>query len=302
MAKEFYMRYRTAGRYQLITRYSRPLPGDSKPVKTAKQAATTSAQKYINIKNATERLQLLLCANFDSKDACFCTFTFTDEALPANRKHAKSIYAGYIRNLRAEWKKQNRVLKYIYTVEGEPLGSCPAAKPVEGNRWEITPWREERRWELLDGAAQDGAETPVRLHIHSFFLLAKSDCEAVRSLWPYGQVYINQMKVNELTTFQRLASYVTKESRTGTKGNGDRAYTPSTNLEQPVIDGRWCSEFEGISLPMGAEKIASGADTNEIYGSSMEYLFCRMPRNAQQPQPYTSKGKLRQQKNRSKSL
>ena len=292
MAKDYYMRYRTAGRYQLITRYSRPLPGDSTPVKTAKQAATTAAQKYINIKNATERLQLLLCANFDSKDACFCTYTFTDETLPANRKHTKAIFAGYLRNLRKVWKQSERPFKYIYTIEGEPLTTCPVAVPMAGNRWEITPWRDEPRWEQLDTGNQEGAETPVRLHIHSFFLLTKSDCEAVRSLWPYGQVYINQMKVNELTTFQRLASYVTKESRTGAKGNGARAYTPSTNLDQPEISGHWCSEFEGISLPLGAEKIASGADCNEVFGSSVEYLFCRMPRNAPQPQPYRSKGKV----------
>ena len=301
MAKEYYMRYRTAGRYQLITRYSRPLPGDSKTVKAAKQAATTTAQKYINIKNATERLQLLLCANFDSKEACFCTFTFTDEALPANRKHAKAIFAGYIRSLRKAWKQSARPFKYIYTIEGEPLTSCPTAAPVAGNRWEITPWREEKRWEQLDTAAQEGAEPPVRLHIHCFFLLQKTDYEAVKALWPYGQVYISQMKVNELTTFQRLANYVTKESRAGTKGNGARAYTPSTNLEQPVIDGHWCNEFEGIALPRGAEKIASGADCNEVYGSSVEYLFCRMPRGALQPQPYKSKGKVYSQKSRPQS-
>ena len=301
MAKEYYMRYRTAGRYQLITRYSRPLPGDSKTVKAAKQAATTAAQKYINIKNATERLQLLLCANFDSKDACFCTYTFTDEALPANRKHTKTIFAGYLRNLRNVWKQSARPFKYIYTIEGEPLTSCPAAAPVAGNRWEITPWREDKRWEQLDTAAQEGAEPPTRLHIHCFFLLQKADWEAVKALWPYGQVYISQMKVNELTTFQRLANYVTKESRAGAKGNGARAYTPSTNLEQPVIDGHWCSEFEGIALPMGAEKISSGADCNEIYGSSMEYLFYRMPRDTQQPQPYKSKGKVYSKKTRPQS-
>lgn len=301
MAKEYYMRYRTAGRYQLITRYSRPLPGDSKTVKAAKQAATTTAQKYINIKNATERLQLLLCANFDSKEACFCTFTFTDEALPANRKHAKAIFAGYLRGLRKAWKQSARPFKYIYTIEGEPLTSCPAAAPVAGNRWEITPWREEKRWEQLDTAAQEGTEPPVRLHIHCFFLLQKTDYEAVKALWPYGQVHISQMKVNELTTFQRLANYVTKEIRAGTKGNGARAYTPSTNLDQPVIDGHWCNEFEGIALPRGAEKIASGADCNEVYGSSVEYLFCRMPRGAPQPQPYKSKGKVYSQKSRPQS-
>lgn len=295
------MRRRKAGRYYLITRSSRPLPCDSEAARAAKQAATTAAQKYINIKNAAERLQLLLCANFDSRDACFCTFTFTDETLPANRKHTKAIFTGYLRSLRKVWKQDGRPFKYIYTIEGEPLTSCPVAAPVAGSRWEVTPWREWKRWEQLDTASQDGAEMPTRLHAHCFLLLRKEDYESVRSLWPYGQVYISQMKVNELTTFQRLANYVTKEIRTGAKGNGDRAYTPSTNLEQPVIDGHWCSEFEGIALPMGAEKISSGADCNEIYGSSMEYLFYRTPRDTQQPQPYKSKGKVYSKKTRPQS-
>lgn len=298
MAKGFFIRIRTAGRYHLVTRYSRPLPGDNDAARAAKQAATTAAQKYINIKNATERLQLLLCANFDSKEACFCTFTFTDEALPANRKHAKETFTGYIRSLRKIWKRDARPFRYIYTVEGEPLSSCPAAAPVAGSCWEITPWREGKRWEQLDTAAQDSAEKPTRLHTHCFLLLRKEDYETVRSLWTYGQVFISPMKVNELTSFQRLANYVTKESRAGAKGNGDRAYTPSTNLDQPVIDGHWCSEFEGIALPMGAEKISGGADCNEIYGSSMEYLFYRMPRGTQQPQPYKSKGEVYSKKKR----
>lgn len=296
MAKDFYMRIRTAGRYRLVARYSRPLPGDSDATRTAKQAATTAAQKYINIKNATERLQLLLCANFDSKDACFCTFTFADETLPANRKHVKTIFVDYLRKLRPEWKRTDRAFKYLYTIEGEPLTVYPTAAPVAGQRWEIAPWRDAKRWEQLDTAAQDAPEEPARFHVHCFFLLRKADHETIKALWPYGQVYISQMKVNELTTFQRLASYVTKESRTGVKGNGARAYTPSLNLEQPTIDGHWCAEFEGITLPIGAEKISSGADSNEIYGSSMEYLLYRMPRAVQQPQPYKGKGKLNRKK------
>ena len=187
MAKEFYMRIRTAGRYKLIARYSRPLPGDSKPVKAAKQAATTTAQKYINIKNATERLQLLLCANFDSKEACFCTFTFTDETLPANRKHTKAIFTGYIRSLKKALSRDDRPFKYIYTIEGEPLTSCPAAAPVAGNRWEITPWREERRWEQLDTAAPDSAETTTRLHAHSSFFWGKRTMRPSEAFGPMGK-------------------------------------------------------------------------------------------------------------------
>ena len=299
MAKEFYIRTMTAGRYTKTVRYSRTLPGDSKSTRNAKQAATAAAQKYINVKNATEKLQLLLCANFDSKNACFCTFTFQEDNQPANAKHTQRIFADYLKKLRPEFQRQGRSMKYIYTVEGKPLAVAPEAFCVDSQQWEIAPWRDRERWaEMDDVAAQEESETATRLHVHCFLLLEKGDYEAVKALWPYGQVYISQMKVNELTTFQRLASYVTKEKREGEKGNGVRSYIPSVDLDKPVITGHWCSEYEGIMLPYGAEEIKSGSERDEIYGTSMEYIFYRMPRPQQTPQPYKGKGQLRQGRRR----
>ena len=64
MAKGFYIRTMTAGRYQKVVRYSRAIPSDNKATRQAKQAATTAAQKFINVKNATEKLQLLRMKTF----------------------------------------------------------------------------------------------------------------------------------------------------------------------------------------------------------------------------------------------
>lgn len=291
MGKAMYMRTLIAGRYRKVVRYTRALPGEAKTVRAAKQAATNAAQKYINIKNATERLELLLAANFDRpKESCFCTFTFRPGAEPANQKHTKSIFAGFMRELRP-CLKDNR---YIYTVEGTDLKSCPSAAPVERMEWEKAPWRQEERWEKLDSSAQEEAqEEEIRLHVHCFLNLEKEEYETVRAMWPYGQVFISQMKVNETHTFPRLASYVTKEKREDKKGNGARAYVPSLNLCKPVITGHWCAEHEGIVLPQGAELIAGGSDYEAVYGSSMEYKFFRLPRPRQLPEPYKSKGKIK---------
>lgn len=129
MSKGLYMRTITAGRYQKTVRYTRVLPGDAKTVRAAKQAATNAAQKYINIKNTTENLQLLLCANFDRPGkSCFCTFTFKPGAEPANQKHAGKIFAGFVRKLRPYLKDS----RYIYVVEGTSLKSCPSAAPCRG--------------------------------------------------------------------------------------------------------------------------------------------------------------------------
>lgn len=293
MSKEYYIRTLRAGRYVKVVRYSRAVPSDSRSTRQHKQAATNAAQRFINIKNATERLQLLLCANFDSKDACFCTFTFRPDQLPANQKHTRAVFCDYLKKLRTEWRRKGLGLKYIYTVEGETETTEDTTFPGNSSRWETEPWRERDRWAQLDcGGAQNDAEQPPRLHIHCFLLLKKSDYETVRAFWPYGQVFISQMKVNEITTFSRLASYVTKEKREDRKGNGDRAYIPSLGLEQPEISGHWCNDYEGITMPKGAEAIKSGAEHNEVYGTSIEYILYRLPRSPQTPQPYKSRGNI----------
>jgi len=180
-------------------------------------------------------------------------------------------------------------------VEGATLTESPEARNPDGNLWELAPWRERERWEQLDHlTTQEEPDPPTRLHVHCFLLLRKTDVEAVKALWPYGQAYVNAMRVNDLSTFHRLAAYITKESREGSTGNGERAYVPSLGLIQPVKSGHWCNEYEGLTAPKEAEIIQSGAERNEIYGTSMEFIYYRMPRPIQQPKPYRSKGKLSQ--------
>lgn len=293
MAKSLYIRTVQAGRYVKAVRYTRAQPGDSKRVRQAKQAATNTAQKFINIKNSTERLEFLLCANFSRKGySCFCTFTFRPDCLPANQKHTQAIFSGFLRNLRKQLRSEDG-MKYIYTVEGIPLAECSCAAVVDDQLWEKTPWREKERWEMLGCNAQHFPQaTEPRLHVHCFLNLSKGDYEAVRALWTYGQVFISPIKVNDISSFSRLASYVTKEKRSEKKPNGSRAYISSKNLEQPVISGHWCDEHEGLVLPQGAEAISRGSEYNDVYGSSVEWLHYRLPRPQQPPRPYKSKGRI----------
>ena len=57
-------------------------------------------------------------------------------------------------------------------------------------------------------------------------------------MWVYGQVYINQMKVNELTTFQRLAAYV--------KENYDRINVNLPKGKKELVQAH--AEAQGESL------------------------------------------------------
>lgn len=297
----FYFRLIQAGRYCKAVRYTRALPGDSRMVRTAKQQKTNRAQQYINVKNATEKLLWHLCANFDVKGACFVTATFRDDALPISRKDAKTKVSKLLADLRREFKRQGRDLPYIYTVEGQPLCIHPSAAPVESSVWETQPWRDKTRWETMDAPEADDDNRAVRLHAHIFLVLRKEDYETVRAFWPHGHMYINPIKVNDISSFHRLAAYVTKERRNDQTSNGEKCYVPSLGLIQPSVDGHWCEDCETIDLPQGAEAIQSGSERDDYYGASMEYLYYRMPRPQQRPEPYKPRGLLKKMKRKKSS-
>lgn len=293
MSKDFYIRIQKAGRYFKVVRYQRPLPKDGHYARAAKTRATSKAQHFINCKNAAERLQLLLCCNFDRKEACFCTFTYNETSLPESRKAARKDMVRFLSVIRADYKQRGKELKYIYTVEGEPLSVFPTATPVKDNVWEVQPWKAKEKWDVLGpDRAEQKEDSPSRLHIHAFLLLPKAEYETVRALWTHGHVYISRMKVNAPDTFIRLSYYATKEQREGKTQNGERVYTPSLNLEKPTIEGRWCSAFETIEPPKRAEILFS--ERIDTLFSSYAAYFYRVEREQTPPTQYQNKRKLYQ--------
>lgn len=288
MSKEYYIRTMRAGRYCKAVRYKRQLPGDTPKARAAKSLATTKAKQYINRKGSAEKLQMLMCANFDRKDAYFCTMTFDPKRLPPNRRQAQASIKNFLRRLRAEWKQAGRDLKYIYTVEGEPISMHPEASAVDNIPWEVVPWTDKGRWEAMDSQqSQAGTDNPVRFHVHCLLLLRREDFPEIRKAWKYGNVHINPIKVNDIETFPRLAAYMTKESRAGGLSTGARGYVPCLSLEQPVLEGHWCDECETISPPRDAEVIHSGRE--DTFYSSYQYCFYRVPRKQQIAEPYKRK-------------
>lgn len=291
MPKDFYMRTMQAGRYFKAVRYQRSLPNDSSAVRAAKAATTSRAQRYINLKNSAEKLQMLLCANFDDKAACFCTYTFSEENLPVNRKMVRNLFVSHLSALRRKMKRLGKDLRYIYNIEGASLLAEPDAVPTESLPWEILPWKVKSRWEAVDKQPKGKKKKHgVRLHIHCFLLLTKPEREMVKQLWPYGFVYINPMKVELEDTFYRLSYYVTKEARSGSKPSGTRSYVPSRNLEQPVVEGHWCDGHEVLMPPPEAEHVHTANETTEY--ASFQYCSYRLPRPKRQPKEYRSKGRL----------
>ena len=195
-----------------------------------------------------------------------------------------------IRKAQPAFRLRGADFPYIYTIEGQPSRKLPQADST----WETAPWRASRQWDALDDNAEDElCEDAVRLHCHMFLLLPDTeDRELLRSLWPHGRIYINHIRVNDFRSFERLAAYVTKESRLGTRPEHERAYVPSLGLLKPTVDGHWCGESEGIALPYGAERLRSGESHDDTYNSHSEWITYRFPRPATAPKPYQSKGRI----------
>ena len=299
--KEFYVRTFSAGRYRKVVRYTRPLPGDSPTVRASKAMKTSAAARYINIANCTERLLWLLCCNYDQKDAAFVTFTYRDDCLPASRSGVQEDVKKLIRKSRPAFKRSALPFPVIYTVEGQPSKVLPQADSA----WETVPWKDRKKWDALEEDSDVPlVEDTVRLHAHAFLLLPDEEDRAlIRSLWPHGKVHINYIRVNDFTSFVRLAAYVTKESRMGIRPVGERSYIPSLGLIQPQVDGHWCGENEGIAVPTSAEKVLRHGDNHDdVYGSHCEWVTYRFPRpNAAAPKSYQPKGRIPSNRKRGKS-
>lgn len=291
------MRTFSAGRYRKVIRYPRSLPGDSPPTRASKRHHSAAAQRYINIRDCTERLQWLLCCNYDHKSAAFLTLTFDDEHLPDSRNGVKLCVQKLIRQLRPVFRNRGDPFPVIYTVEGQPSQSLRQAD----SPWEVAPWKDVKKWETLAGEDEQ-QDAPVRLHAHMFLLLPeRDDRELVRSFWPHGRVHINYIRVNDFKSFQRLAAYVTKESRLGSRPDNEKAYVPSLGLIQPDVDGHWCKEAETIGFPAGVEQLGDGRERDHVSGYESSWIMYRHPRPTTKPKPYQPKVRTSRKRKQTKT-
>jgi hypothetical protein len=260
------------------------MPNDTGRARAAKAKHTRAAQQFINAKNCADRLQLLLYANFDNQRACFVTFTYDDKHLPANKKAASRNAKRFFAEIRIEKKKQGEAFPYIYTTEGQPLSVSPSAADVCGSLWEVRPWDCAEKWESVGDKDSAALLDETRLHHHAIMLLSKKDYDIIRANWPYGHVYIEKIKISDFFSFECLAYYMTKESRAGKTGNGQRAYVPSVGLVKPTITGEWVEEYQDIQPPKGAKVICDTREENLF--SSYHHCSFLLPRQSAPPKEY----------------
>lgn len=237
----------TAGRFTWETIYTPPTVQDAPKQRAARSKATTEAQALLNFKDARRQLTLLLAENFTPCDY-FCTLTYDDKHLPANRAEMLKDVKKAVRRYRAAYKKLGTEFRYIYAVEG------------------------------ATGAA--------RYHVHIVLNAAtgnvRQDADIIASLWGNGSVEAHQLDKywqpqGAYIDYETLAAYMTKETCPGAgKPNGARKWTSSQNLRRPKADKvERVSDSTDIIAPVGAYVLDSF--TRRTPYAEYKYLFYVTP-------------------------
>lgn len=226
-----------AGRLVIGVAYTVASMRDGPKERADKAQMTSAAREAINLRYSWQKCEVLLAANFTSKDL-FVTLTYDDGHLPATREVAVKCMKRWIAKLRAARKLRGEVLKYIYVTE--QLSS-------EGGR----------------------------LHHHIVINGTGNDYEDIRSLWEYGDgVDIKPLEVGGNDDgYEVVAKYLTKEARVcGKTEVGVRTWTPSLGLTRPKPEVSELADNETISAPPGAYILSAPAPSRNEFG---EFVYIK---------------------------
>ncbi len=222
----------TAGRLVSAVCYTVASPRDGEQERSCKREMSSAGQDSINLRRSWQKLEMTLAANFGPRDL-HVIHTYNDDHIPPGKDAALKLYRKMLRQLREARKLLGQTARYIYVTE--QLSS-------EGGR----------------------------LHHHMVLNGTGRDVEVLRSLWPYGQVEVEQLDIWE--GYESLARYLTKEPReVGKCRVGERTWTPALGLVKPKIESEMVKDNVTITLPPGAFVLSRKADNNG-WG---EYLYLK---------------------------
>ena len=153
----YWIRTVYAGKCKEVKKYySRRHKPKEKRIK--REEPTRETQENVNIRKQTEQLRWKLNCNFQEGDM-FVTFSYKKEERPDTYEDLVKQKNKLIADLRKEYKKQGRELKYIYVLETGSKGARHIHMVLES----IEPKAIKRCWDrgridirLLDGTGQYG--------------------------------------------------------------------------------------------------------------------------------------------------
>lgn len=117
MAKTKRLKTVRAGRLVYAVCYTQVLRSDPQQVRQVKSKCSTEARRRMNFRAAWQKLELLLAANFGSRDKVI-TLTYDNRHAPIDKKAANKMLKKFIGKLRRERRKRGEDLKYVYVTEG----------------------------------------------------------------------------------------------------------------------------------------------------------------------------------------
>lgn len=235
MAKEKRVIFQ-AGRLWYAKQYT-PLYGSGPPSeKRERQRYSTRVREAINFRTSYEKLWLILECNFKWNDL-FVTLGYCDDRLPKTKEAAERRLSYFIRELRAERKKEGQALVYVRVTEG---------------------------------FHSDG-----RLHHHLILNATGGDFDTIRRLWARNgtdvdfELYCRKDPVAH-------AKYITKEPREkGRRHVGDRIWRVSRNCLRPVTIKEDVASGSQLCAPAGAI-IQSTNEENNTFGR-FQYIRAVLP-------------------------
>ena len=114
MAKR--VKIETAGQLVRMSCYTMQLPQDSGKARAEKAKLSSEARSKMNAITSWNKCRLTMAANFSIGDM-FVTLTYDDQSLPSERAAAVKLLRRWVDNIRAEYRRSGKALRYIYTTE-----------------------------------------------------------------------------------------------------------------------------------------------------------------------------------------
>lgn len=226
--------------------------GDSPRERSAKQRATTEAQRQRNRILSTRELELRLAKNFPrAGSGLVIVLTFDDRHLPKSRREAQRRFKYFLKKLR-EWRR---------------AAGLPEPRVI------YTP-------EVLTSATG-------RWHYHIVLDNTGRDLEAVRACWIYGSdIEAEKLRVDKEKNHETLASYMNKELREAQEYEcrpGLHGWSCTRNCLRPEVDVRIVEDRDRMRAPKGAVVLMHERRETEL--ARMEMLKYRLPARCFQKPP-----------------
>lgn len=221
-----------------IRKYHTPKFGQKGQKRGKRSVPTEESVKKANEKNATMRLYRLIMANFVPEEDMFLTLTYRPETRP-DEAGAKEILQKFFRQMRKEYAKHGKDLKYIVTTEYENKA----------------------------------------IHHHVIINNVDDFNRIITKCWPYGGKNCEPLyeDYNYMGLAEYMIKETKKTFRDG-NSNFKKRYTPSRNLKKPVeitevIKAAEWKEFPQVPKKQAAAGYILDRDSVEVGADIFGYPY-----------------------------